>query len=90
MKAAPSRSQGNDYEPLSRRRRWLLLALAVATAVTLMWMLLERPGGVSPERVGAPPAGSTEPPRCADGRGAGCVGGITELRVVPAASAPGR
>lgn len=70
----------SDYRPVSGRRRVLIVLLAVATAVTVMWLLLERPGAVFPARPAA-----TAPRPCADGQGSGCVGGKMEvLRAVPA------
>ena len=69
----------SDYRPVSPRRRLLIVLLAVAMAVTVMWLLLERPGAVFPPRPSAAPPGP-----CADGRGTGCVGGVTQvLRVQP-------
>ena len=69
----------SEYRPVSPRRRLLIVLLAVAMAVTVMWLLLERPGAVFPPRP-APPL----PADCADGRGTGCVGGVTQvLRVQP-------
>lgn len=77
--------QVDDYRPTSGRRRLLIALLAVATATTLMWMMLER--------VGAPPVQRVLPedrPRCAEGQTEGCVGGRAEVLVVPvpASSSP--
>jgi hypothetical protein len=73
----------DDYRPLPRRRRWLVAALAVATAVTLITMMLERIG--APE-IARPPA-AAGPARCAQGQVSGCLGGKADVIVVPAASA---
>lgn len=70
--------QVDDYRPTSGRRRLLIALLAVATATTLIWMMLER--------VGAPPVRRVLPedkPRCAEGQTEGCVGGRAEVLVVP-------
>lgn len=77
--------QVDDYRPTSGRRRLLIALLAVATATTLMWMMLER--------VGAPPVQRVLPedrPRCAEGQTEACVGGRAEVLVVPvpASSSP--
>jgi hypothetical protein len=77
--------QVDDYRPTSGRRRLLIALLAVATATTLIWMMLER--------VGAPPVQRVLPedrPRCAEGQTQACVGGRAEVLVVPvpASSSP--
>lgn len=64
----------SDYRPVSARRRLLIGLLAVATAVAVMWLLLERPGAVFPPRPAASP-----PAPCPPGQLSGCVGGKTEL-----------
>lgn len=71
--------QVDPYRPTSARRRVLIAVLAVATATTLIWMMLER--------VGAPPVQRVLPddrPRCAAGQTEGCVGGRAEVLVLPA------
>lgn len=79
MKPALFSRSASDYCPISPRRRVLIVLLAVATAVTVMWMLLERPGAVMPPRPAAP-----TPRPCLDGQGIGCVGGRMEvLRAAP-------
>ncbi|HNU11651.1 MAG TPA: hypothetical protein PKJ45_09880 [Rubrivivax sp.] len=68
------------YRPLSRRRRLLLLGVAVATAITLLWLLLQ------PElrRMQARQR-QTAPAPCTQGRTQDCVGGVTTVIVAPAA-----
>jgi hypothetical protein len=73
MKSSP---EIPEFKPLSRRRRLLLVALAVAMATTVMWSVLERPG--------APPRAEPEP--CAPGQVDGCVGGRAVV-IVPAPAA---
>lgn len=81
-------ARGDDsYRPLTPRRRVLIALLAVATALTLILMMLER--------VGAPPLPRPPPrpdaARCAAGQTTDCVGGKAEVIVMPAqppASAP--
>ena len=66
------------YRPLSKRRRGLVLLLAVATAVTVMLMLLDPPGG--PQRV------RRFPTECTATHTKGCVGG--QVDVIAPALAP--
>ena len=71
----------DQFRPVTWRRRLLLLALGVATAVTIVTTLLAGPGGVRTR----PPA---DAPRCAPGQTTACVGGTANLIVVtPPASA---
>jgi hypothetical protein len=86
MRITIRRKPPNDYQPLSRRRRLLLFVLGIGTALTVAWMLLERPGGVHG------PRSKLEAPTCLQGRTEGCVGGKAEVIVVPLppASAPAR
>lgn len=65
------------------RRRLLILALAVATAITVVLTLLNPPGGV--QRKKALPADAA---RCEKGQTSGCVGGTATVITAPAASAP--
>jgi hypothetical protein len=65
------------------RRRLLVALLAVATAVTLFVMMLERIG--APEIPRPPPPAA--PAVCAEGQLSGCLGGKAEVIVVPAAAA---
>jgi hypothetical protein len=76
-----AREDGFPATPL--RRRLLIAGLAVATAVTLILMMLER--------VGAPPLPRPPPvpdaTRCAEGQDRGCLGGRAEVILVPASPA---
>ena len=69
------------YKPLSGRRRLWVVLLAIGTAVTLMYSLLERPGAPVIHRIAAP-----EPARCA-GEDTGCVGGRADVILTPAVPA---
>ena len=70
----------DEFRPLAARRRILILLLAVATALVVMFMLIERPGGVHP-----PARAASQPglPDCRPGQTSGCVGGLQPLTVVP-------
>lgn len=76
-----------EYRPLNWRRRVLLVALAVSTAVVGVTVLVERPGGVQRP---APGHGPDRAP-CSGGNTQDCVGGVSSV-IVPArpASAAGR
>ena len=76
-------AKDGSYRPLSLRRRLLVAVLAVATAVTLIMMMLERTG--APE-IPRPPA-VAGPAACAAGQLSGCVGGKADVIFVPAAAA---
>jgi hypothetical protein len=73
-------SRDDDFPATPLRRRLLIAGLAVATAVTLILMMLER--------VGAPPLPAAPPvpdaARCAVGQDRGCLGGRAEVILVPA------
>ncbi len=83
------------FPGFSRRRKLLIALLAVTTALTVAWSLLERPGGLH-----GPRALPASPPACSASQTQDCVGGRTAVIVpvpapVPApaqatASAPGR
>ncbi len=73
----------DSYRPLSLRRRLFIGLLAVATAVTLITMMLERTGAPPIPR---PPA-AAGPAACTAGQLSGCVGGKAEVIFVPAAAA---
>lgn len=77
------------YRPASRRRRLLIVALAVATAVTIVSMLLGEPGGA---RLGREQraAALAHPPTCPDGKGTNCVGGTASVIVAPPPQAASR
>lgn len=70
------------YRPLTGRRRLLILLLAVTTALTVMYSVLERPGAPEIHRVPAP-----EPARCA-GEDTRCVGGRADIIPAPASPSP--
>ena len=74
-----------NYPAFTGRRKLLILALGVATAVTVLWAVLERPGGLKGPK--AQPAG---PPLCSTGQTRDCVGGQVDVIVAPAASAAAR
>lgn len=82
----PAAPEVGAYRPLSRRRRLLIVALAVATAVAVVTMLFDPPGGV--QRTKPVPAASpaASPPSCAPGQTSDCVGGTSAV-IVPAAPA---
>jgi hypothetical protein len=82
----PRHGKDDDYRPVNNRRRLLIALLAVATALTVVWSLLERPGGVQWKP--RPPA--PDKARCAEGQTADCVGGKADVIMLPApaASAP--
>lgn len=75
----------DDYRPVSWRQRLVIIVLAIATAVGVVLLLLDPPGGVVRKRPPAPvvpecTASSPEP-------ASGCVGGMaTVLPPAPAAS----
>lgn len=79
----PEQPPVTPYRPLSRRRRLLIVGLAVATAVSVLLLMLQpqlRAGRAQAERRAAPPA------TCAPGQTEGCVGGV--MGVIVPASAP--
>ncbi len=84
----PRRAQAETVEQDDRfptvplRRRVLIAVLAVATATTLIMMMLERTG--APE-IPRPPAAAGPAP-CAEGQFSGCLGGKADVILVPAAS----
>jgi len=69
----------DDLPTLSWRRRLLLLALGVVTALVVVTIMLAGPGGV---RMRPPPDAA----RCVAGQTVGCVGGTVNVIVAPAAS----
>jgi hypothetical protein len=68
-----------SYRPLPLRRQLLIVVLAVATAFTVLWMLLERPG--------APHLKRLDREVCSKGQTADCVGGKADVIVLPPAAA---
>ncbi len=83
----PQPRDAEIYAPLKGRRRWLVGAAGVLTAVVVMWLMTRH---VKPEPPVQP--ASTEPGLCQDGQTQGCVGGQAAVFAVPAqaASTPGR
>ena len=63
------------YQVLNARRRLLLILLAVATALTVFWLLLYRPGGVKPVRHSTP---------CVEDASTRCPGGKADVILLPA------
>lgn len=68
------------YRPLPRRRRLLLMGVAVAAALLVLWVLMQ----YDVRRLQAEAARrAATPAPCAPGQTQGCVGGV--MAVVPAA-----
>lgn len=82
--ALPRAHETAEYQPLSRRRRLLIVGLAVAMAWTVGWLILEPPGGVQRPRVA--PGVLPDTARCSQGQTTGCVGGKAMV-IVPATAA---
>lgn len=82
----PNANTHDSYRPVSGRRKLLILLLGVSTALSLIYMMLNR--------TGAPPLKRAEVARCAPGQTTGCVGGAAQVITVapaqPAASAASR
>jgi hypothetical protein len=77
----------DSYQPIPKRRRWLILVLAISTAITIVWMMLERIGAPPLRRIATPDAAAP----CAAGQSTGCVGGTASvIMVAPPASAASR
>ncbi|MDP2005708.1 MAG: hypothetical protein Q8K45_08525 [Rubrivivax sp.] len=75
----------DPFRPISRTRRGLIAVLAVATAAFVTYSMTRRSGEVrnavhQPADVAA----------CVPGQTAGCVGSMTAVIAMPAASAPSR
>jgi hypothetical protein len=77
------RPSDDELPALPLRRRILIIVLAIVTAVTIVLLLLERPG--DPKR-GLPRA-AVEVPPCSAGQVRDCVGGKADVIVVPASAA---
>jgi hypothetical protein len=73
----------DKYLVPSTRRRLLVALLAVATAVTIGWLILYRPGAPPLK----PPPPGPDAARCAPGQQVGCVGGLATVIAPPPASA---
>jgi hypothetical protein len=70
----------NDrYRPTPRRQRLIIVAVTVATVVTLWMVLLLRPGW----HVRTFPDAA----KCAKGQTTGCVGGKADVMLIPATPA---
>lgn len=88
MSVEPRTVPAPRYRPLSRRRRLLMVALAVATAVAVIGLLLDPPGGVKRPR-GPAAAGGTEAAAptgavsAANAGAAGSVGGMMQVLPTP-------
>lgn len=74
------------FPRLPGRRRLLIVALAVATGVAVVWTMLSPPGGVKRH----PPPPPPDAARCAPGQTQGCVGGVATVITEPAAPAASR
>jgi hypothetical protein len=72
-----SKDPFEHYTVLNTRRRLLLILLAVATAVTVFWLLLYRPGGVKPVRHVTP---------CVEDADTRCPGGKADVILLPPAA----
>lgn len=84
----PRLPEHEHYQPLSRRRRLLIVLLAISTAITVAWMLLERPGAPTLVRV-VPARGGASAPVCGS-ETPNCVGGKAQVIVVPPAAPASR
>lgn len=80
------------YRPITRRRRLLIVVLALGTAITVLLSLIYRPGSVKPP----PPPPNPDAARCSGGQSDNCVGGTADVIMLPAskpaapaASSPG-
>jgi len=83
----PKRESENfeKFPSFTRRRKLLILALAVATAGAVLYGVLERPGGLhGPKAPPAAPAPPPGPPLCGKGQTRDCVGGQIDV-IQPAA-----
>lgn len=76
------------FRPVSRRRRFLIALLAIATAAFVVWAMTRKSGLVenAAREAARNPADVSA---CAKGQTAGCVGSMTSVIVAPA-SAPSR
>jgi hypothetical protein len=76
-----------EFPRMPWRRRILAVALAIATAITIVLTLLSPPGGVKRKHPPPPP----DTARCEKGQTTDCVGGTAAVIMapaMPAASAP--
>lgn len=72
------------FRPLNRRRRLLIVLLAVGTAVAGVTTLLSPPGGVKRPAPGHGP----DAVRCGNGQTENCVGGTSAVLLPAAPAAP--
>lgn len=72
------RSIHQNYPAPTLRRRLLVALLAIATAITIGWLMIYRVGGVKPKAPPPPP----DVQRCAAGQQEGCVGGRAAVIVL--------
>ncbi len=79
----------DDYKPITPLRRLLIVVLALGTAGTVMYSVLERPGLHLTREVllgsdgrPLPPARNDEPPRCTRVQKTNCVGGEAQVIMV--------
>ncbi len=73
------------YRPVSKRRRLLIVGLAVATAATLLLHILGRRDAIHSQPLLLPlPADVSA---CKDGKTTGCVGGMATVIMPPASVA---
>jgi hypothetical protein len=70
----------DQYQPTSRRQRLKIVAVTVATVVSLWMLLLFRPGGHPRTYPQVAPAA------CSPGQAMGCVGGRADVSLIGAAS----
>lgn len=73
------------YRPVSRRRRLLLVLLAVVTALAVGWAITRKSGFV--RYTLQHPA---DVPACAPGQAGACVGSMTSVIVAPVAASAAR
>jgi hypothetical protein len=76
------------YRPLSKRRRLLIVLLALATAASLLLYILGRRGAIHDHPLLLPLRADVA--NCQGGKTSGCVGGMATVIMAapPAASAP--
>ena len=72
-----------EFPRMPWRRRILAVALAIATAITIVLTLLSPPGGVKRKHPPPPP----DMARCEKGQTTDCVGGTAVMIMAPAAAA---
>lgn len=76
------------YQPVSRRRRLLLLGVAVATACVVIWLMLRPQLRLMESRRPPVATPASAPVPCGAQQTEGCVGGTMGVIVAPAV-APG-